>query len=204
MQKVTFSSRNGTLNIKYKIVQKDPNMKGLTYCQLASATGAGKKMTNITSGTAVRDESWNCFHPRRSIPDKRKRVTSSVYAVSVRETTRNPSVHHESCIFVWKWCPDRNYFFFFLLSSVRHFYLFLANCQHFCPCFLSPSQIHPFVYLSISLSFQLSLSSLVALLLYAIICWPNSGSKLLRMEGICCKHRGNKGREEEKKAWSFT
>lgn len=124
MQKVTFSSRNGTLNIKYKIVQKDPNMKGLTYCQLASATGAGKKMTNITSGTAVRDESWNCFHPRRSIPDKRKRVTSSVYAVSVRETTRNPSVHHESCIFVWKWCPDRNLFIYFFSSPLSDISIF--------------------------------------------------------------------------------
>lgn len=137
MQKVIFSSRNGTLNIKYKIVQKDPNMKGLTYCQLASATGAGKKMTNITSGTAVRDESWNCFHPRRSIPDKRKRVTSSVYAVSVRETTRNPSVHHESCIFVWKWCPDRNYisFFFFFPLLCQTFLSFPCQLSAFLPMF---------------------------------------------------------------------
>lgn len=83
-------------------------MKGLTYCQSISATRASKKMTNTTSGMAVRDESWSCFHPRRGIPDRRMRGTSCVDAVSVGKRKRNPPVHHESCIFVWKWCPDRN------------------------------------------------------------------------------------------------
>lgn len=179
-------------------------MKRLTYCQSVSATGASRKMANITSGMAVRDESWSCFHPRRGIPDRKKRGTSCVDAVSVRKRKRNPPVHHESCIFVWKWYPDRNEKYIhisppLLFQTLSSFPRQLSAFLPIFPLTLPDSSI------CVPQRFPLLPSLLVVIdcppppLFYAVICWPNAGSEQLRMEGTHCKHRGKRERQGKKR-----
>lgn len=86
----------------------------------------------------------------------------------------------------------------FAPTSIRHFSLPLTNCQQLCPWF-PPSQRFIYLYLSSSLS-CLSLSSLIAPLLYAIICWLNLVSQQLRMEGTHCKHRGKRDKDRKQKS----